>query len=156
MKKVKYPKLSKLLRLALKDAQAISKDERYELNMLSWHNPRAVRNDIHCSVCLAGAVMALTLDVGIGESRTPDSFGPGSDTALALLAIDSMRKGDFVFAADYAALAGFSYVWEYGKRQIKALDRAEDIVWQNYDEYTGRATWPAYEKAAKALAKAGL
>lgn len=49
-----FTKLSDLAEAALADLEAVEKDERYVVDMESWHEPA----DGVCMVCLAGAVMA--------------------------------------------------------------------------------------------------
>lgn len=50
---------SELITLALNDLELVEKDERYEVNMEVYHYP----SDGKCLVCLAGAVMAKSLEV---------------------------------------------------------------------------------------------
>lgn len=50
-------KPSKLILLALKDLELVEKDERYAVNMHTWHRPK----DGICQVCLAGSVLAKSL-----------------------------------------------------------------------------------------------
>ena len=55
---------SALIRAALEDLRACERDDGYVVNMSNWHWPTTDnRGRKVCSVCLAGAVMAKTLDV---------------------------------------------------------------------------------------------
>ena len=53
-------KPSDLLELALKDLELCEKDPKYSIDMDTWHIYED--RDKTCSVCLAGAVMAKSLD----------------------------------------------------------------------------------------------
>lgn len=50
---------SKLIRLAIKDLEAVEGDTRYMVDMRFWH----LANYDSCHVCLAGSVMAKTLNI---------------------------------------------------------------------------------------------
>ena len=57
-------KPSELIRVALRDLRACEDDDGYVVHMCRWHWPTTDnRGRKVCSVCLAGAVMAQTLDV---------------------------------------------------------------------------------------------
>lgn len=87
-KKSKLPdKPSELIRVALKDLAVVEKDERYVVDMGSWHERRRSR----CAVCFAGAVMAGTLGASHSKSITPGDFD--GVTAMKLAALDSIRTG---------------------------------------------------------------
>lgn len=74
------PKIpSKLLFIGLADLRKCEEDERYDINMTFWHNPK---EDV-CVVCLAGAVMAQTLGVPIDEYAEPD-VGVNANQLFAL------------------------------------------------------------------------
>ena len=81
---------SELLKLALNDLIQVENDPRYDINMGEWHYPR----ETACSVCLAGAVMAGTLDADPGEELSPEDFEQSND-AWKLYALDSARWGDW-------------------------------------------------------------
>ena len=78
----------KLLELALNDLRKAERSKKYEVDMGQWHVPNSV-----CKVCLAGAVMAFSLDANQSEEVDPGDFDDGWDEALSEL--DSMRCGHF-------------------------------------------------------------
>lgn len=63
-------KKSDLLILALEDYFKIKNDLRYCIDMTDWHIGTSYRT--LCTVCLAGAVMAKSLQVPIGDYMHPD------------------------------------------------------------------------------------
>lgn len=64
---------SKLIRLALADLRACEADSWYAVDMYMWHYPsKSKKHPKICSVCLAGAVMAKSLDADIGEALEPE------------------------------------------------------------------------------------
>ena len=86
-------KLSDLLELALDDLEKIEKNPRYGITMSAWHEPLP---DGICHVCLAGAVMAQTLEVPHNSDITPSLF---PDTlSRKLNALDFLRKGEIAYA----------------------------------------------------------
>ena len=85
----KLPDLpSELIKLALEDLIIIEADPEYEVDMTDWHAPNSRG---HCFVCLAGAVMANTLDTSRYEDVVPGEFD--EDTRRKLLALNSFRMG---------------------------------------------------------------
>ena len=124
-------KLSDLLRLAVRDAQACEADPRYVLYMGEWHR----RAGAHCYVCMAGAIMAQTLGADAGANAMPIDFG--TSTRMRLRNVDFLRKGD-------SALL-------YGKAEA-----AGGLIREHYNAALGRAPWEIYLQAADMLEKAGL
>jgi hypothetical protein len=90
-------KLSDGLELALADLLKCEEDKgAYMINMGTWHEGATVDEEAEqivepCEVCMAGAVMAQSLEVGINESKMPGDFSV--DVHHKLLAIDSFREG---------------------------------------------------------------
>ena len=86
-KPVILPKIpSKLIRLALKDLEWVEKRKKiYKVDMYSWHEPNS-----HCSVCLAGAVMANTLKCDPKDEVRPEYIPRNK---LQLRALDYFREG---------------------------------------------------------------
>lgn len=79
---------SELLTVALQDFKAVLADPDYSIDMGTWYYPvRATE----CKVCLAGAVMAKTLDVSSRLETLPDD----TDCPLELKALDDFRTGNF-------------------------------------------------------------
>ena len=61
-------KPSALIRAALDDLKKCMADPTYEINMATWHKPLVNQRDsAHCSVCLAGAVLAQTFKIPASE-----------------------------------------------------------------------------------------
>lgn len=85
-------KLHKLIKVAYKDIMTIANDSRYVLNMKTWHE---VNSDNRCHVCLAGAVMAGSLNADIKDTLDIDDF---SSVADSLYAINYIRMGEYTFA----------------------------------------------------------
>lgn len=80
-------KQSELLRLAIADARKCQADPNYILTMVQWH----AKIGEHCHVCLAGAVVAKTLNSASYLCRCPGDFDP--DTNEKLKIIDYLRRG---------------------------------------------------------------
>lgn len=84
-------KPSALIRLALGDLRKVEQDERYEVYMGDWHNPGM---DGTCEVCLAGAVMAMSLGADIRAYSLPSDFHEQDQaTTERLLALNQFRTG---------------------------------------------------------------
>lgn len=80
-------KPSALITLALNDLRKVERNtKKYKVNMNRWHQPNS-----HCSVCLAGSVMAKTLGADRLESIVPEDFPEG--TANKLGALNEFRIG---------------------------------------------------------------
>jgi len=65
-----------MLQMALADFDVVSKDPRYLVQMSLWHEPGTTFNELSdeipvCYVCLAGAVMARTLEAPIDQFIAP-------------------------------------------------------------------------------------
>lgn len=84
---------SQLIRLALKDLAKCEKSPLYEVDMSGWHIPIPPNGTrAMCSVCLAGAVMAQSLQVPLLANEQP--WTPKHlDNFNQLMALDSLRKG---------------------------------------------------------------
>jgi hypothetical protein len=80
-------KPSELLTLALADLESVEKDPRYRVDMGDWHKPYPE----YCSVCLAGAVMAQTINMSPKKLGVPSSFS--KEISGKLLALDAIRRG---------------------------------------------------------------
>ena len=82
-----------LIRVAIHDLEICERDPRYFIRMGTWHSPaNRFGGDTDCGVCLAGAVMAMSLDCNHLHSFTPSSFS--KDKQNVLCAIDMFRTGD--------------------------------------------------------------
>ncbi len=130
-------KPSALLDLALKDLIKTEKDKKYIINMGDWH---LTRDFLPCCVCLAGAVIAKTLEWPIDKDYWPAS---DSRNDKKLMALEYLRTGDV-----YSAIStmGLDLKGDYMK-----LDR--DIV--GYDE-SPKDFKKQIQKLVKDLKTAGL
>jgi len=79
---------SELIRVALADLRKVEVDERYKVDMGWWHK---IDGAAPCSVCLAGAVMAKTLEVPITSDIHPRVFG--QEITDRLYALGYFRTG---------------------------------------------------------------
>lgn len=100
---------SKLIRLALKDLEAVEKSKRFVVDMNEWFRPNG-----QCAVCLAGSVMAKTLKVSTSKRKLkslglldswgeviPDKF---KKEMYALQALNYFRLGECGWAFRYLDL----------------------------------------------------
>ena len=85
---------SALIRAALLDLRACEADPLYSIYMYDWHTPRMNV----CYVCLAGAVMAKSLQADVGVHTLPCNYGP--DLNDKLNALNELRVGDVSLAMD--------------------------------------------------------
>ncbi len=81
-------KPSELIRLALDDLKKCEESPDYRIDMSDWHLP--TRDGSTCLVCLAGSVMAQSLDADPLDDFTPCHFGAN---ACKLEALDEFRSG---------------------------------------------------------------
>ena len=92
---------SELINTAMIDLEACERDPRYHIEMGLWHTGTdwdTGPSESICNVCLAGAVMAKTLDVNHRFSHVPDSFD--IETEFALRALDFFRVGNIECALE--------------------------------------------------------
>lgn len=107
-------KLSDLLELALNDLASVEADPLYLVEMNMWHQPliRVTPDDPACGVCLAGSVLARTLEVPI------DVISDGREQSdydnRRLDALDYLRVGNVPEAIDVAGLR-----WSTGRDRVK-------------------------------------
>lgn len=113
MKNVKLPDLpSELIRVALADLEKVESSDQYRVDMRRWHVPDG---DV-CSVCLAGAVMAKTIELSPERYGSPNimgmlianGLGDPADSCLygKLHALDEFRSGDVEGAFSLMELEG--------------------------------------------------
>jgi hypothetical protein len=84
------PTLAALLKVAIADLEQVAADGRYELRMNVWHRPGTTIKP-SCQVCLAGAVIARSLNGSPQEELTPLDFP--EEIAARLDALNYMRMG---------------------------------------------------------------
>jgi len=82
-------KPSKLLRLALKDLEWCEKHDEYVISMEHWHKPMGST----CYVCLAGSVIAHSLEVPSKVSVSPVVTLWNQKTSNKLIALNYFRQG---------------------------------------------------------------
>ena len=88
--------LGELLELAIDDLERAERDPGYIISLeQAWHH--AVADG--CAVCMAGAVMAISLKAERRVRLEPRDFN--EITKRKLLAINAMRVGDITLALDY-------------------------------------------------------
>lgn len=97
-KSKKLPDLpSALLRLAMSDLEKVEADPRYTVHMNEWHSlyPHGESKEMICHVCLAGSVMAKTLEIPINTSDGTNYFDLENRFAdwRKLTMLDSFRLG---------------------------------------------------------------
>ena len=80
---------STLIRQAVRDMDACRGDPGYRLEMGTWHKPGQAGEP--CGVCLAGAVMAQTLEAPRGEMRGPGQYP--EPIRRKMDALDLVRQG---------------------------------------------------------------
>ena len=82
---------SALIRVALTDLQVIQKNPAYNIKMSMWHMTLVDDEETICQVCLAGAVMANTLNADITRDMSPQDYSRVD--ARKLDALDDFRNG---------------------------------------------------------------
>lgn len=85
-------KPSDLILLALEDLSKAEKSDAYDVVMSQWHHP--CDSDGVCEVCLAGSVMAFSLDADVDDDLSPASLYLNPQDHRRLVALDDFRKGD--------------------------------------------------------------
>lgn len=144
-------KMSELILVGLRDLAKVERNTTvYKVNMGVWHTPNS-----HCTVCLAGAVMAKSLDVEPWEELSPGGLirsaltgkprASGQDV-LALQALNCLRQGG---VGQAAATMGLS-----SRRVDKAV--SFDCMIVNYWRDEPKPFHSDMRNLAKRLAKAGL
>ena len=83
---------SALIRVALADLQKCIDDPVYKIDMRTWHKP--VDSGTHCSVCLAGSVLAQTFKVPTSESIPAIRHFVDCNELDKLEALDYFRTGN--------------------------------------------------------------
>lgn len=92
----KFRKLSDLLEVALKDLAAVERMKKtYKVDMGSWHEPK-FGDDSRCAVCLAGSVMARTMQLppSVSELVIDNSSQQGRADWWKLSSINEARVGE--------------------------------------------------------------
>ena len=99
--KITEMKLSQLIRHALADLELVEQDEDYTVSMGVWHAPynasESYLDPVKCDVCLAGAVMAKSLDMPINTCDGPEYFSRSIGETLEKLNFLRMGQVSVVF-----------------------------------------------------------
>ena len=117
-------KLSDLIEVALRDLELVENDKRYTVNMDWWH--RSNLYDHTCIVCLAGAVMAKSLDVSPDRTRFPNDFDDKTEAKLDALNWARVEDVDYALyhldikASDYSCLDREVVCYSDNPEQFKA------------------------------------
>ena len=86
---------SALLALGIRDLCRAGNDPRYEIDMSHWHKgtmrPDPYLDEDKCHVCMAGAVIAMTL--GLGPECDADLASFSGAVAERLSALNAFREG---------------------------------------------------------------
>ena len=141
-------KLSALIRVAVEDCKKAEKDPKYTVDMNLWHCLLNVGEDKSCHVCMAGAVMAMSLHSDPTHNIAPSDFREG-DIGDKLDALDSVRLGNLVEACEVMCID----LTEETKAQIHDIS---EMIDQFYSPRTRRADWDTYLEAANELEAIGL
>ncbi len=118
-------KLSALIRVALADLRKCEEDPKYVIFMEDWHVPQD--NGV-CAVCLAGAVMAKSLNADVRYRLLPlDFIGPVISNKLR--ALNDARLGDVGAALCNLRISGL-----YAEEQFK-YDRPITCTEDDFEEF---------------------
>ena len=113
---------SELIRAALRDLRECERDDRYVVDMSDWHAPitdnygRKV-----CAVCLAGAVLAQTLDVPREQAISTDDLEQYGRVGERLRALDFLRLGEIEIGLEFL------------RQGISDIDTELGEEWEKYD-----------------------
>ena len=110
-------KPSDLIEVALGDLEKAELSPHYAVEMSDWHNPE----EDECNVCLAGSVMAFSLNANPLSTLGPSFFGEHENK---LLALDSFRVGNMVDGI-FDATNG-----KYEGKEIRAMLR--EVGYEDY------------------------
>ena len=156
----KITKLSELLEVAVNDYKKISKDNRYFFKPNLWHtqyipwHTQDIYESIHessnnrCNVCLAGCVIAKTLDIPSNKETDPKEFDFRTENYL--YAIDSFLNCNFYTMIENFYIGKYNleargelweekFIKEFGRERLSSLSRLcnqdhfdEDKCWDEH------------------------
>lgn len=161
-------KLSRLIVIAVDDAETVEKMPGYVLDMNTWHEPTfkpLTRQVQRCCVCMAGACMVRQLKVPKGVDASPylmmakskESERIQTKVVQRLFAINMVRSGDILDA--WRRIVDFDYIELIPKltlKQQRAINAASQLINNRFSLSVNRADWDIYRKAADVLRQAGL
>ena len=118
--------MSDLLEAAIDDARSLD-PEHYQPVSYAWHSPD---EDGPCQVCLAGSLIAKSLQGSPHQMLTPYRFS--EDTQRMLQAVDYMRNGNWYLA--FIRFYGFhpSCSFEYLLGGIPAPSNSDFVGWHAF------------------------
>lgn len=91
-------KPSDLIRVAIVDLEKAEKSDKYRIEMEDWHAPKS---DKICEVCLAGSVMAFTLEWDPSKDLNPNDNDNPELLQNQLYALNEFREGYVNFGFSY-------------------------------------------------------
>ena len=86
-------KPSELVEIGLRDLGLCEQDPDYVIVMSKWHEPILDGKKTVCAVCLAGAVMAKTMQIPLKSRIHP--FSQSGNDVYKLMALDNFRIGEY-------------------------------------------------------------
>ena len=144
----KVTSIASLARVAVADGRALNR-ALYRPLSSQWHSYKGATDcgcaDCQageagqpvCNVCLAGAVIAGSLNVEFestfGPSKAIDTFG--AETARAIRALDYVRCGDYYYAYENAGLAIDFEVSRASLREIAQPEQGSFKGWEQFEEH---------------------
>ena len=96
--------LAQLVTVANADRELVDADDRYVINVEMYHTP-STYTGLGCAVCVAGCVIAKTLDSSIHSVVEPWDFDKATEHKLEIL--DLLRKHRFHQIATILARLGW-------------------------------------------------
>lgn len=108
--------LHELLAVAIGDFEKVLANPFYRINMGEWHKP--TRSGAHCTVCLAGSVLAGSMKTAVTTDYQSTPSNPPIDKRMA--ALNMLRTGDISYA--YYDLHGL-HGWGGIQSTIDVLNR---------------------------------
>jgi hypothetical protein len=122
---------SQLIELALEDLEKVEKDDRYVVDMHVWHHS-SPDDEWRCHVCLAGAVMAKSLDFAPYECGDDPEDIMSPNLSQKLEALDCFRRGNVDQGLKYMGIdtlvCDYKPVTPYGIEPTLFKTRMREIV----------------------------
>lgn len=152
-KRTRLPsKLSGLIRVAVADmteiealnlaAQSKGKVAPYMFDMNTWHRPRRLQGGTQCSVCMAGSVLAMSVEVPRVRNSSPVQSLPNRSDQYKMYALNNVRQFEIEDAIKCMLPDG--YLSKHGSvaRKVRALDRQARRKWSAILEKALPAAYP--------------
>jgi len=110
---------SNLIRQAIKDLVQAEESDKYYIDMGTWHNPSSTLSvNPRCVVCLAGAVMAHTLQRSHLEYANPGNYD--NETMYKLESLNTFRMGMVEF--------GLNEFYRHDKTDLKNIPAERNMI----------------------------